>query len=61
VTGWTVDTHAPEQVAQRIGQLMEEKEERQKMGFAAHELALSQFSWEHTVNEMEALYASVSR
>jgi glycosyltransferase involved in cell wall biosynthesis len=58
LTGFSVDSFSPEQIAQAVLSLKENESLRKKFGKNAKELVLEQFTLTHTLNEMERVYGA---
>lgn len=55
-TGYTVDTHAPQQVADAVEKLLHSPQTRQAFGKAAREKVLETFTFSQTLSQMETMY-----
>ena len=54
--GFLVEPHSPEELAQKIKELMEDKELRNKFGKAGRELVSRNFEWHDGIKQFAQLF-----
>ena len=59
-TGYQVAIRAPQEVADAVLRLYNSPALREEMGMAAHALVAKQFTLDHTLNDMESVYSSIT-
>jgi len=57
ITGYNVDNHSPEQVAEAVAKLVNNIDERKTFGQKATDLVKKSFLWDKTINDMEKVYS----
>lgn len=60
LTGFTVPPSSPEKVAEAVVKLANDALLRQKMGIAAHNLALESYSFRHTLEQMTQVFTEMA-
>ena len=60
-TGFLVDPHDVDELTERIRQLADDKELAQRVGKAAQELVLREFTWQKNVDRLMEVYRELTR
>lgn len=58
-TGFVVNSHAPQEVADAVLKLYQNPELRKEFGSSARELVENKFTMQHTLDQMEEIFSSV--
>ncbi|MES2122138.1 MAG: glycosyltransferase family 4 protein [Chlamydiota bacterium] len=60
ITGWVVPPFSPQAIADAVLKLSQDAALRRKMGDEAHQLVTEKFMIEHTLDQMQQVYATLS-